>query len=78
MKSSCNLGGNVNGEATMENSMDAQGTQGIEVSYDPAIPFVGFSPEKITIQTDMCILIFRAALFIQASPRIHQNPPTGK
>ena len=45
-----------------------QGTQDIEVSYDPAIPFVGLGPEKITIQNDMCTLIFRAALFIINKP----------
>lgn len=38
-----------------------QGTQGIEVSYDPAIPFVGLGPEKITIQTDMCIFDFQGS-----------------
>ena len=47
-----------------------RGTQDIEVSYDPAIPLMGLGPEKITIQNDMCTLIFRAALFI-ISPRIH-------
>ena len=49
-----------------------QETQDIEVSYDPAIPFMGLSAEKITIQNDMCTLIFRAAIFI-ISPKIHQN-----
>ena len=35
----------------------------IEVSYDPAIPFLGLGPEKILSQNDTCIPIFRAALF---------------
>ena len=34
-----------------------------EVSYDPAIPFLGLGPEKILSQNDTCIPIFRAALF---------------
>ena len=35
----------------------------IEVSYDPAIPFLSLGPEKITFQNDTCTLIFRTALF---------------
>ena len=43
-----------------------------EVSYDPAVPFLGLGPEKITIQNDTRTLIFRAALFIITKT---QNPP---
>ena len=38
-------------------------TLNIEVSYDPAIPFLGLDPKKIIIQNDTCTSIFRAALF---------------
>ena len=37
-------------------------TLNTEVSHDPAIPFLGLGPEKITIQNDTCTLIFRVAL----------------
>ena len=43
-----------------------------EVSYDPAIPFLGLGPEKIIFQNDTCTPIFRAALFTIAKT---QNPP---
>ena len=46
-------------------------TLNTEVSYDPAIPFLSLGPEKITIQNDICTLIFRAALFTIAKT---QNP----
>ena len=38
-------------------------TLNTEVSYDPAIPFLGLDPKKIIIQNDTCTSIFRAALF---------------
>ena len=44
----------------------------IEVSYDPAIPFLSLGPEKITIQNYTCTVIFRAALFTTVKS---QNPP---
>ena len=37
-------------------------TLNIEVSYDPATPFLSLGPEKITIPNDTCTLIFRTAL----------------
>ena len=37
-------------------------TLNVEVSYDPAIPFLGLGPEKITIQNDTCTLIFGSSL----------------
>ena len=43
-----------------------------EVSYDPAVPFLGLGPEKITIQNYTCTVIFRAALFTTVKS---QNPP---
>ena len=48
MKSSYNLFENVNGEATVENSMELPRNTDIEVSHDPAIPFMGLGPEKVT------------------------------
>ena len=47
MKSSYNLFENVNGEATVENSMELPRNTDIEVSHDPAIPFMGLGPEKV-------------------------------
>ena len=35
----------------------------IELSYDPAIPFLGIYPEKTIIQKDTCTFMFIAALF---------------
>ena len=58
---SYNLGGNVNGETTMENSMEGPWTLNTEVSYDPAIPFLGLGPERITIQNDTCTLTITTA-----------------
>ena len=48
-------------------------TLNIEVSYDPAIPFLGFGPERITIQNDTRTLTFRAALLQQPRHRIHHR-----
>ena len=38
----------------------------IKLPYDPAIPFLGIYPEtmKTLIQKDICILVFKAELFI--------------
>ena len=35
----------------------------VELSYDPAIPFLGIYPEKTIIQKDTCTFLFIAALF---------------
>ena len=35
----------------------------IELSYDPATPLLDIYPEKTIIQTDICTLMFTAALF---------------
>jgi len=35
----------------------------MELSYDPAIPFLGINPEKTTIRKDTCTPMFIAALF---------------
>ena len=35
----------------------------VELSYDPAIPFLGIYLEKAIIQKDTCTPIFIAALF---------------
>ena len=34
-----------------------------ELPFDPAIPLLGISPEKIMTQKDTCIPVFTAALF---------------
>ena len=44
MESSYNLGGNVNGETTMENSTEVP----LNTNVDPTIPFLGLGPEKIS------------------------------
>ena len=36
-------------------------TLNTEVSYDPAIPFLGLGPERITIQNDTCTLTITTA-----------------
>ena len=35
----------------------------IELSYDPAIPFLGIYPEKTIIRKDTCTSMFTTALF---------------
>ena len=35
----------------------------IELPYDPAIPLLGIHTEETTIERDMCITMFIAALF---------------
>ena len=39
----------------------------IELPYDPAIPLLGIHTEETTIERDMCIPVFIAALFTIAS-----------
>ena len=44
----------------------------IELPYDPATPLLDIYPEKTIIQTDICTLMFTAALFTIA--RIWKQP----
>ena len=65
-ESSYSLSGNVNSEATMENSMEVPWKtkhRGIIWSRNP---FPGLDLEKFIIWNDMCTPIFRVALFTTA------------
>ena len=44
----------------------------IELPYDPATPLLDINPEETIIQTDICTLMFTAALFTIA--RIWKQP----
>ena len=50
----------------------------IEVLHDPAIPLLGINPENIKtlVQKDICISVFRAALFTIAKTRQQPKCPS--
>ena len=50
----------------MENSVEVPQKINIELPYDPAIPFLGIDPDKITIKKYTCTHMFIAALFTKA------------
>ena len=51
------------GAAIVENSMEVPLKLKIELSYDPAILFLGKYPEKSILQKDTCTPMPTAALF---------------
>ena len=54
------------GEATMEDGVGVPQKLKIELSYDPAIPFLGIYPDKTIIQKDPYTPVFIAVLFMIA------------
>ena len=48
----------------------------IQLPYDPAIPLLGFNPDKTTIQRNICTPMFIAALFTIAKTWKHPKCPS--
>ena len=48
---------------------------GIKLPYDPAIPLLVIYPEKTTVQKDICIPVFTAALVTTARTRKQPRCP---
>ena len=65
LESSDIAGGNVNGAASVENSLVFPQTLNIALPYDPTIPLVGIYPKELTTgtQTGVGTAIYIASLF---------------
>ena len=54
-------GGNINGAAAVENSMDVPQKLKVELPHDPVSPLLGIYSKEL--KAEVCILKFTAVLF---------------
>lgn len=71
LKHSYIAGGNINGTATLENSLVLLQISNIELSYNLTIPFLGIQPREIKayIHINIYIYIIFIVVFIIIAPK---------